>query len=98
MTNKVNFRSPSSNKTCDQKARASALLARLAHGLGQIGQRQFKNKEDIQHALFFIAISKEHMRHFIGQIKNEESRVRLSAEIDSIEQLLKDIGRKAAAL
>lgn len=98
MTNIVNFRGPSSDKTRNQNARASALLARLAHGLGQIGQRQLKNREDIQHALFFIAISKEHLRHFISQIKNEESRVRLSAEIDSIEQLLKDIGRKAAAL
>jgi hypothetical protein len=98
MTNILNFRSPSSNKTRNQNARASVMLARLAHELGQIGHGQFKNKEEIQHALSLIAISKEHMRHFIGQIKNEESRVRLSAEIDSIEQLLKDIGRRAATL
>jgi hypothetical protein len=98
MTNIANFRTRSSNKMRKQSAGAAALLASLARGLDQIGQADFKSKEDIQQALFFIALSNAHMRRFIGQIKDDESRARMLAQTNRIEELVEDAGRRAAAL
>jgi hypothetical protein len=98
MTNIVKLRTHSSIKARKQIASASPLLASLARGLDQIGQSGLKSKEDIQEALFFLALSNLHMRHFISHIKDDESRARMLAQTNRIEELVEDAGRRAAAL
>lgn len=97
MTVIVNFRPRSSNKR-KQNAGAPALLASLQCGLDEIGRIDFKNKEDIQQALAFIALSSVHMRHLIDLIKDDESRARMLAQTNRIDELVEEAGRKAAAL
>ncbi len=98
MTNIVNFRNRSSTKARTQIRSASPLLLSLARGLDQIGQTGLKSKEDIQQALYFLALSNLHMRHFIGHIKDDEGRARMLAQTDRIEELVEDAERRAAAL
>jgi hypothetical protein len=97
MTTIVNFETRSSNKMGKQNA-GSPALASLASELVRIGQTDFKSKEDIQKALCLIALSNAHVRHFIGQIKDDESRARMLAQANRIEELIEDAGRRAAAL
>ena len=98
MTNIVNFRTRPSAKSRTQITSVSPLLASLARGLDQLGQTAFKSKDDLQEALFFLALSNLHMRHFISHIKDDESRTRMLAQTNRIEELVEDAGRKAAAL
>lgn len=98
MTTIVNFKTLSSNKMRKQSTDAATLLASLARGLNQIGQTDFKSKDDIQQALFFIAASNLQLRIFIDQIKDDEGRARMLAQTNRIEELVEQAGRKAAAL
>ena len=98
MTNIVNFRTHSSTKARKQSSGASPLLAAVARGLDQIGQTEFKSKEDLQEALFFLALTNLHIRHFITHINDDESRSRMLAETNRIDELVEDAGRKAAVL
>jgi hypothetical protein len=98
MTNIVNFRTRTSAKSQTRIASVSPLLASLARGLDQIGQTEFKSKEDLQGALFFLALSNLHVRHFIGHITDDECRTRMLDQTNRIDELVEDAGRKAAAL
>ena len=98
MTNIVNFRARTSAKLQTRIARGSPLLASLARGLDQIGQTKFQSKKDLQEALFFLALSNLQVRHFISYIKDDESRTRMLAQTNRIEELVEDAGRRAAAL
>lgn len=98
MTNIVNVTTRSSAKSQKQIRSASPLLVSLARGRDQIGQTEFKSKEDIQEALFFLALSNLQIRHFIGHITDDESRTRMFAHANRIDELVEDAGRKAAAL
>lgn len=81
-----------------QSADAAVLLATVARGLNKIGATDFKCKEELQQALYFIALSNVHLRHFIDQIKDDESRTRMLARTNRIEELVEAAERKAAAL
>lgn len=98
MTNIVNFRTRSYAKSRKRASGASALLASIARGLDEIRRTEFKSKEELQQALFFIELSTLHLRHFIGHVKNDESRARMLAQANRIEELAREAARKAAAL
>lgn len=98
MTTVVKFRARSANKISNQSAGAATLLASLSQGLDLIGQTDFKSKEEIRQALYFLALSNLHLRHFVDQIKNEKSRARILAQTNRIRELVEDADRRAAVL
>lgn len=98
MTNIVNFRPQAPTEARRLRDGASAVLATVVRGLDQIRQADLKSKEDLQQALLFIALSNAQLREFVGHIKDDESRARMTAQTDRIEELVEDAGRKAAAL
>jgi len=55
MTTIVKLRTRSANKISKQSAGAAALLASLSRGLDLTAQADFKSKEDLQQALYFIS-------------------------------------------
>src|SRR5262245_49176907 len=92
MTNIVNFRTLSEARK--ESADAAAVLIAVARGLDEIGAIDFKSEEDIQQALSFIALSNLHLRHLVGQIKDDGSRARMLAETSRIDELVEDAGKK----
>lgn len=97
MTNIVNFnfRAHAARK---RSADAVEMLATVERGLAQIGRADLKSKEDLKQALLFIGLSNARLREFVGHIKDDEGRARMTAQTKRIEELVEDAGRKAEAL
>lgn len=70
----------------------------LVTAIAQIDRTQFVSKECVQQALVLLVQSSERTQQIIGQIQDEEVRMRLMAHADKIRELVEEAGRRAAEL
>lgn len=72
----------------------NSIVARIT----RVCRIQLITRNDMQEAIFVLKLSNAHARQLIGRIADPETRARLTAHSERIEQLVEIAGRKAAAL